>query len=405
MTACYSPDARQDENQGLIRNQLFNNLLDGINLPADPTELMNLLGLVSETDKYYLAVVFSFEPMDLADTEPGLNWQPALRIQTIIQEELGKIAVHRSSLRDSNRIAVLLLMYMPGDEFRYDLQKTLETIEQRVAAECRMSLFAGVGLADNRTEGIVIGYRQACDALEQGRFFGSSFVCYFCDLYDRDSRQLTLSPAIKEQITKSLYARRFDLISQLIEQEFSRFNSLGLATRDNILSLKIDLTVFLMDLSGKLAAFAEMPQVFSRLISEFLAADSLPALEELLEQKLREIARISENAQEKRATRIVMDTKRLISDRISEPVNVQTLALMLKISPNYLSSLFRQETGQRLTEYIASVKMKHAAKLLLETDLRIGEITEAIGYENANYFSRIFRKQFGMNPSEYRHKK
>ena len=56
----------------------------------------------------------------------------------------------------------------------------------------------------------------------------------------------------------------------------------------------------------------------------------------------------------------------------------------------------------RLTEYITNIKMREAARLLRETQKHITEITILVGYDNANYFSRIFKKQYGTSPSEYR---
>ena len=56
----------------------------------------------------------------------------------------------------------------------------------------------------------------------------------------------------------------------------------------------------------------------------------------------------------------------------------------------------------RLSKYINSIKLQKAATLLLETNNSIAQITEAVGYDNANYFSQLFKKQYGMKPSEYR---
>lgn len=391
----------QQKNMSRLRDHLFSNLLEGHDLPPDVSQMMEFLGLQSPTHKYYLALVFSYAPNGGRRPMQAV-WEIALRIQEIACEEISRIAQNRSCLRTPDRLAMVLLMEKPGDPFRYDLEKVLEIIHKRVERECGCRISVGVGLAGNTIDDLTCGYRQACDALDQGRFFGSSFVCFFCDLWDRESQRFQIPRPIKEQITQFLYNDELPEIDKLLETQFRQFYTLGLATKDNILALKIDIAVFLMDLSDKLSIIAEKPKFYSRLINDCLQADSLPTLEISIKQHLRDILSTSHAAQDKRAVRIVRNAQAVIAEHIKEPVNVQLLAQRLHISPNYLSALFKSETGVRLTEYITNMKMQEAARLMRETEKNIIEIAGILGYDNANYFSRLFKKHYGVNPSDYR---
>ena len=133
-----------------------------------------------------------------------------------------------------------------------------------------------------------------------------------------------------------------------------------------------------------------------------LTADSLPSLEIIIKQKLCELSNASRLVLEKRTVRLVSNAQSIVLEHMREPINVQSIAQLLRISPNYLSAIFKAETGVRLTEYITNIKMREAARLLRETQKHITEITILVGYDNANYFSRIFKKQYGISPSEYR---
>ncbi|MDQ0111194.1 response regulator transcription factor [Paenibacillus harenae] len=70
------------------------------------------------------------------------------------------------------------------------------------------------------------------------------------------------------------------------------------------------------------------------------------------------------------------------------------------VSPNYLSYLFKKDTGYNLWEYVIKLRMEESRKLMLQTDLRRYEISERVGYESPEHFSKIFKKHFGMSPSE-----
>jgi len=70
------------------------------------------------------------------------------------------------------------------------------------------------------------------------------------------------------------------------------------------------------------------------------------------------------------------------------------------VSPNYLSYLFKKKTGCNLWEYVIKLRMEESRRLLTTTDLRRYEISEQVGYESPEHFSKIFKKYFGISPSE-----
>lgn len=70
------------------------------------------------------------------------------------------------------------------------------------------------------------------------------------------------------------------------------------------------------------------------------------------------------------------------------------------VSPNYLSYLFKKNTGFNLWEYVIKLRMEESKRLIQHSDLRRYEIAERVGYESPEHFSKIFKKYFGISPSE-----
>lgn len=68
----------------------------------------------------------------------------------------------------------------------------------------------------------------------------------------------------------------------------------------------------------------------------------------------------------------------------------------------YLSRLIRQETGKNYTELLQEKRLSQAAWLLRNTDRKVDEIAQSVGYENISYFHRIFAARFGMSPRKFR---
>lgn len=81
---------------------------------------------------------------------------------------------------------------------------------------------------------------------------------------------------------------------------------------------------------------------------------------------------------------------------------VNTLASQLNLSPRYLSDLLKQETGKTAIEHIHIYLVNEAKNRIKTDELNISEIAYELGFENLPYFSRLFKKETGLSPSEFR---
>jgi len=80
-------------------------------------------------------------------------------------------------------------------------------------------------------------------------------------------------------------------------------------------------------------------------------------------------------------------------------LTLNDIAMKSHVSPNYLSYLFKKVMGLNLWEYVIKLRMEESKRLLMETDMRRYEISERVGYESPEHFSKIFKKYFGISPS------
>ena len=98
----------------------------------------------------------------------------------------------------------------------------------------------------------------------------------------------------------------------------------------------------------------------------------------------------------------VQMVQRYVSRHLTEELTVKDAARLCSMSESYFSHMFKKETGQSFVDYVNRQRIRKAEKLLTETNLRIGEISAAVGVENSNYFSVLFRKINGLSPQEFR---
>jgi two-component system, response regulator YesN len=89
-------------------------------------------------------------------------------------------------------------------------------------------------------------------------------------------------------------------------------------------------------------------------------------------------------------------------DNIETEISMNDLADKLYLSKNYLGELFKQETGISVAEFFNRAKVRRAGVLLLESDLKWYEIAVKLGFNNIEYFTKIFKKKMGETPQNYR---
>lgn len=85
-----------------------------------------------------------------------------------------------------------------------------------------------------------------------------------------------------------------------------------------------------------------------------------------------------------------------------DEISLQFAADYLDVHPTYLSISFREKTGVYFKDYVLNYKMSAAKRLLADSQKKIHEISLALGYQNADHFSRVFRKHYNITPSQYR---
>ena len=88
----------------------------------------------------------------------------------------------------------------------------------------------------------------------------------------------------------------------------------------------------------------------------------------------------------------------------SEKISIKEIADQLYLSPNYLSELFKKHTGKTISEYLTEYRLEKACQLLDHAEYRVGDVSGMVGIHDGRYFSNMFKKKYGMTPTEYRNR-
>lgn len=134
-------------------------------------------------------------------------------------------------------------------------------------------------------------------------------------------------------------------------------------------------------------------------------ADNCASAGELFDYLIRKITVSYDKAarlkrqDENRPIRVV---KQYIGEHYGEALTLEQVSAVAELSPAYLSTVFKKDTGMTFLEYLSKVRMDMAKQLLKETSCTVADICEKVGYSDVRYFTKTFTKYSGLKPNEYR---
>lgn len=156
--------------------------------------------------------------------------------------------------------------------------------------------------------------------------------------------------------------------------------------------------------SGSTSTFTYL---FKELINEIQTCRT--GYEELTEMYLRQILLLVQRNWEERKPTVsshiqeeIDYARKYFNEHYNEEINIEEYAQSRSMSISWFLRNFKQITGTSPMQYILNIRISNAATLLETTDYNITEISTIIGYDNPLYFSRIFKKQKGVSPANYR---
>jgi two-component system response regulator YesN len=179
----------------------------------------------------------------------------------------------------------------------------------------------------------------------------------------------------------------------------------GSLDRDSLLQSKQLYYHLVLELVNQYVRFGENPMEELRREMQLFSCARFDSLEEMRNQLEHLILNFEREYQKNSDPNDVVEAaRRYLEQHFSEEISLQSMANDLFVSSAYLSIRFKNKMGQTMVQYLEDLRMKRAAEYLQLGKLSVSEVAELVGYHDASYFTRVFRKTYGMSPRSYREK-
>lgn len=121
-----------------------------------------------------------------------------------------------------------------------------------------------------------------------------------------------------------------------------------------------------------------------------------------LRRRFFELSELLYVKKQRQKRKLIDEIMRYVEEKVDQKITLKEVAAHFYFTPNYLGTLFKDETGTHFSDYLNECKMKRICELLQDPTLKIYEIADRVGYKNIIYFNRQFKQSMGMSPGEYR---
>lgn len=378
---------------GLIYNVLLQEYFE-----EDIENYKNLLG-IEESYGYMIGVVFGEEQQGNHMTNAvgaGVRLQKHYReCKELIKEYFPGIA----GTLMANKIPVLV----PYKASRMDYNERIELIEKarqlarRMKKRMEVSFRIGIGSVKGFNN-LLASYNEALNALvnSTGSVAHAEDLPIRCE-YEEDY-PIDLEEKLFEAITKGNVNETYSLAAR-----FSDWMEENQA--DKMINIRLKTLEFVLWAERIAYKNGGMTYQFGA------RADYLPVIMELPDidglkrwfvEKMAGACRNVATKREEKTSSVVEKAKQYIAGRYNKDMSLDDVSREVNISPYYFSKIFKEETGENFIEYLTSIRMEKAKTLLKDTEYSMKEICSLVGYSDPNYFSRSFKKNVGVTPTEYK---
>jgi two-component system response regulator YesN len=358
------------------------------------------LGLeLSSTDRYAVAVC-GMDPLTETETRFLASDMPLLQfsLESIAKEfippEDGRVFTDASGL-------TVLLFHGQREESEGDLTKQMNIRISRllnVVKEClKVTASAGMGNVGGFAE-VSQSYQQACRALQERAMYGHAIAIPYLEV-KQEEQSIYLDSSFERQLEVAIFTGEISHAHQLIEDQLEQ--ALAQASSTELVY------EYLLYLSG---AFTRMIQsqgwrlkkVLPQDYMYLLALEDLVSKEQMMEWAKRVTGHIAAYLDQERRSSSHQMVKRVlesVDQMLAEDLSLHALAERLYVNSSYLSRLFKKETGDSFSNYVLARRMERAKEMLL-SDAKVYDAAHATGYRDLSYFAKVFRKFWGLAPSE-----
>lgn len=353
---------------------------------------------------HFIVIILSIDNAEnfISRYTPEQRYYFRVMILTRLRETLDSAFVSRGVIYEGQSVALILNLHDYDSTGTPDTIRTLlERLQQTIKKECGLSTSAGIGGLHNELPGIRVSLSEAQEALKQKLLTGNESILFWKEPASENTRYFY--PYNREKhILNCLQTRNEETLLEEVRLVVADIRESDGISCDNIMQ------IFSQLISSTIKYLVEnninLREIFGNIYSVYrkmAALDTLEAIEDYLLVFYRKIITYLSGlgGDEVRHIDKILG---YINENYKKEINFEDMAESIGISYSYIRKIIKDVTDSNLIDYINSLRIGEAKRLLRATSMSVSEISAAVGYNNVQSLTRFFKKFEGIPPGEYR---
>ncbi|MDQ1234765.1 two-component system response regulator YesN [Paenibacillus sp. SORGH_AS306] len=322
--------------------------------------------------------------------------------RNIIKENVATYYAETEVFRNLNELNEFLF-FVRADISEHLFTHWLKRIHTALTAYLHITIKIGVSAKKQRITAIKKAYTESIHAIDHLTLSHTDTISFF----GKDEAEVQHHKSVGEEIWKELNT----LLKITIETASERSGQQFIEQLNHVFEKEAidkmssrEIKIGIVQLLNRVEASTDHAQIMLLLVEAkfHLVELNIEKVKYIFQQIIElHVQQVSRNLRTKSGSQLIKTIK-VYSQENYNTVTLENISQRFFINKNYFCTLFKNETGEGFLEFLTKIRIEKAKTLLVSTDLKTYEIAEKVGYSDARYFSQVFKKIVGTQPSLFK---
>jgi two-component system, response regulator YesN len=300
----------------------------------------------------------------------------------------------------SSKGEITIIFWDKFDQADEILRRIYDSLKQVINVSCPMAL----GRLVYQTSKLIDSYKHAKQVLLSRNVLDQREQ----RVYIKENEEQTFLTNLMDyssSIEQAVQAGEMRAFDEVIEQILKEFKETGFLSLKQLLHFEKEYQVMSHRWLKKYHVPYSVTDQVEQQIDSFFDRNGTFQLDQYIDRKKREISlflKIVKRQSAQKNKNVIYEIEQYLQANFDRNVKLQEIADRFYLSREYISRKFKQEFDENISDYLVKIRMNKAKSLLKNSQLKIYEIANMIGYQDDKYFRKVFKKIEGITPNEYR---
>lgn len=388
------------ESLPMLQENFLTSLIDG-RIPAEEIENYAKSCQLTLKGPYYVTTVLHIsttDPIEGALNDPFLL---AVSVKKLTEEQLAGGAY------DSKIVTYLgdsiVITQLPDEEAITHFTDMMDKICKMAKRVCKARVTAGIGHVCKNPAELPISYQGAKNAVSYRVLYGNTRAINIAEMDPQENADMPWEEPYIQKIIKKIKMGEEKPLTEAIADFTAELSKSRMSLQKyQILIMELITELFRFGANNQMnleGIFGENNDVYT----QAMQLESPEALREwLCENCLKMQGQVLSERLDSTKSFVARAIEYVKEHYADTDLGIETICGYLNVSAAYFSTVFKKETGKTFINYLTDYRMEEAVELLMTQNEKTYVIAEKVGYTDLNYFSYVFKKQYGMSPSKYK---